>query len=245
MLPAAGIRAGMDVLDVGCGVGDVSFLVRELVGERGSVVGVDVDTAALEVAEARRAERQLTNVAFRAGDAGSVDFGRHFDAAVGRFVLMYVDDPTAVLRHLSRVVKPGGILAFQEHVADVRGVSAERQPLLASTLELFSETFERSGACLNMGLELYSRMLDAGLEPTPEPIAEIGVHMGDDTPGARRWALFARSLLPKIVEYGLATEADVDPDTLEQRLRDEFHQAGGMIPLTYLMVAQWARTPEH
>jgi hypothetical protein len=156
---------------------------------------------------------------------------------------MFVDDPTAVLRHLSRAVKPGGIVAFQEQVADARGVSPERQPLLASTLELFSEAFERSGARLNIGLELYSRMLDAGLEPTPEPIAEIGMHMGDDAPGARRWALFARSMLPKIVEYGLATEAHVDADTLEQRLRGEFLEHGGMIPLTWLMVAQWARTP--
>ena len=36
----------------------------------------------------------------------------------------------------------------------------------------------------------------------------------------------------------LATEADVDADKLGQRLRDEFLDAGGMIPLTYLMIAQ-------
>jgi ubiquinone/menaquinone biosynthesis C-methylase UbiE len=245
MLLAAGISAGMHVLDVGCGVGDVSFLVSDLVGERGSVIGVDVDHGALEVADRRRAARHLKNIEFRAGDACSVDFEHRFDAAVGRFVLMFVDDPTAVLRRLSRAVNPGGLLAFQEHVAYVHGVSAERQPLLASMLQLFARTFERSGARLNMGLELYSCMLDAGLEPTPAPIAEIGLHMAGDAPGARRWALFARSLLPKIVAYGLATEADVDADTLEQRLRDEFRYAGGIIPLTYLMVAQWARTPEH
>jgi Methyltransferase domain len=43
MLRAAGVSAGMDVLDVGCGVGDVSFLVSELVGPEGSVVGMDID----------------------------------------------------------------------------------------------------------------------------------------------------------------------------------------------------------
>ena len=135
-------------------------------------------------------------------------------------------------------------MAFQESVGDVRGVSAARQPVLASTLELFAKTFECSGASLNMGLDLYSHMLAAGLEPTPTPIAEIALRMGDDMPGARRWALFARSMLPKIVEYGLATEAEVDVDTLEQRLRDEFLNAGGLIPLTWLVVAQWARKPE-
>ena len=54
MLEAAGVCRGMDVLDVGCGVGDVSLLLSEIVGDEGSVVGVDVDQAALEVAEQRR-----------------------------------------------------------------------------------------------------------------------------------------------------------------------------------------------
>ena len=43
MLRNAGIGAGMHVLDIGCGAGDVSFLVSALVGPEGSVTGVDVD----------------------------------------------------------------------------------------------------------------------------------------------------------------------------------------------------------
>ena len=46
----AGIAPGMKVLDVGSGVGDVAFLVAELVGPDGKVVGVDMDGAALEKA---------------------------------------------------------------------------------------------------------------------------------------------------------------------------------------------------
>jgi ubiquinone/menaquinone biosynthesis C-methylase UbiE len=63
MLTAAAIGTGMNVLDVGCGVGDVSFLVSE----RGSVLGVDVDHAALAVAERRRAEQDIANVEFGPG----------------------------------------------------------------------------------------------------------------------------------------------------------------------------------
>jgi ubiquinone/menaquinone biosynthesis C-methylase UbiE len=244
MLHSAGVRPGMHVLDVGCGVGDVSFLVSEIVGGAGSVMGVDVDRAALKVAEGRRAAGGIENVEFRAGSIASIEFDREFDAAVGRFVLMFIDQPTAVLRRLGEVLRPGGIVAFQEWVGDVHGVSSVRQPLLASMLGLFAETFERSGAHPTMGLDLYAGMLEAGFEPDPTPIAEIGLHTGDQLPGARRWALFARSMLPKIVEYGLATEAEIDVETLEERLRDEYRNAGGLIPLTYLMVAQWAHKPE-
>jgi hypothetical protein len=123
-------------------------------------------------------------------------------------------------------------------------VSSAKQPLLSSMLDLIAETFERSGAHVTIGLDLYALMFEAGFEPDPAPIAELGLHTGDQVPGARRWALFARSMLPKIVEYGLASEAEIDVETLEGRLREECRNAGGLIPLTYLTVAQWAHKPE-
>ena len=54
---AAGITRGMLVLDVGCGVGDVSFLVAALVGPEGSVVGVDLDAEALKLGNNDALER--------------------------------------------------------------------------------------------------------------------------------------------------------------------------------------------
>ena len=55
-------------------------------------------------------------------------------------------------------------------------------------------------------MELYSLMRDAGLEPEPRPLAEIAIRMDQGAVVYRRWALLARSMLPKIVKYGLATE---------------------------------------
>ena len=75
MLHAAGITTGMQVLDVGCGVGDVSFLVSEVVGAHGSVVGVDIDRAALDVADERRTSQRVANIEFRAGGVGSIVVG--------------------------------------------------------------------------------------------------------------------------------------------------------------------------
>jgi hypothetical protein len=54
----------------------------------------------------------------------------------------------------------------------------------------------------------------------------------------------ARSMLPKIVEYGLATEREVEVETLERRLGDEYRNGDGLIPPTWLMVGQWAHKPK-
>src|SRR6187551_876136 len=63
-LRASGLGQGMRVLDVGCGAGDMSFLVADLVGSAGSVLGVDVDEHVLTVAEQRRKDLTVNNVTF-------------------------------------------------------------------------------------------------------------------------------------------------------------------------------------
>jgi len=242
MLRAAGIGAGMRVLDVGCGVGEVSLLVSELVGPDGSVVGVDLDGDAVRFADERRAARGVANVVFHQGDARSLPSDDLFDAAVGRFVLMFMSDPTAALRLIAQRVRSGGIVAFHEWAANVASPSATNQPVLDSFRNLIAATFERSGARLDTGAELYWRMRDAGLEPDPRPLAEFAVCMGQGVVGYRRWALFARSMLPKIVEYGLDAEEEV-LDTVERRLHDELIDSRDLIPLSWLMIGQWARKP--
>lgn len=60
LLVDAGLQAGMQVLDVGCGPGDVSLIAAELVGEEGSVIGVDTNASMLNIAQARAQEARLS-----------------------------------------------------------------------------------------------------------------------------------------------------------------------------------------
>src|SRR5262249_21160000 len=158
-----------------CGVGDVSLLVREIVGSDGSVLGVDLDGQAVAFANQRRLANSLTNVAFIEGDARSIQFERLFDAAVGRFVLMFISDSTAALRVVASRVRQGGVLAFHEWAAGTSPASAMNLPVLSVLHDLIVRTFERSGARRDIGAELYWRMREAGLEPEPRPVAEISV----------------------------------------------------------------------
>src|SRR4051794_33384970 len=75
----AGIAEGMRVLDLGCGVGDVSLLLGHLIGPEGVVRGVDLDAASLAVAGARAAQHQLLNVMFTQGDISEVRTVQKYD----------------------------------------------------------------------------------------------------------------------------------------------------------------------
>jgi ubiquinone/menaquinone biosynthesis C-methylase UbiE len=84
ILAEAGIRPGMRVLDLGCGPGDVTFVVADLVGPNGSVVGVDRSTEGLARARLRAGQRGLTQVQFVEGDIHDPAPGGPFDAMVER-----------------------------------------------------------------------------------------------------------------------------------------------------------------
>src|SRR5262249_50733621 len=85
----AGISSGMNVLDIGCGVGDVSLLAARLVGRDGSVTSVDIDPVALETLAARAAAEGTTNIECVQANILGWKPGRKFDAVVGRHILIH------------------------------------------------------------------------------------------------------------------------------------------------------------
>src|SRR5207247_8467834 len=73
----------------------------------------------------------------------SISGDRLFDATVGRYILMYLPDPAGVLRSLSRLLRPGGVLAFQDATwAPVLALSAQR-PLWSACASLIDRKSTR------------------------------------------------------------------------------------------------------
>ncbi len=217
----AGLVGGMRVLDVGSGAGDVAMAAAELVGAEGEVVGVDVNAAILDTARARVSELGFENIQFIAGDARTLDVGGDFDAVVGRLVLMYMSDPAEALKQLTRHLRPGGIVAFQEvDFTPYVSISRSDTPLMNKLVEWGIAVFQHSGAHTEMGMDLHRTFLDAGLSaPVLHFVAPLG--------GAESWAGYDfianafRSLVPLMEEFGIATAEEVDVDTLSDRIREE------------------------
>jgi ubiquinone/menaquinone biosynthesis C-methylase UbiE len=239
----AGVSRGMKVLDVGTGAGDVALLLADRVGPDGAVVGVDANPEILETARARVERSELSNVSFLSGDIASVELERDFDAVVGRCVLFFVSEPAAVLRRLASHVRAGGIVAFQEPAnATLAPMSLPRSPLLEQLWEWILETYRRAGMDLYTGLHLHSNFLEAGL-PAPAMHLDAAAGGGPDWPGCRYMAALIRTILPQIVKLEIATEEEVDVDTLAQRLQAELGKQGAAA--TWGFITAHARRKTH
>jgi SAM-dependent methyltransferase len=217
----AGIKEGMHVLDLGCGVGDVSFLASELVGPTGSVVGIDVDPGVLAVARERAIEGGLTWTRFDEGAIDSFTTMQPFDAVVGRFILIYQADPVATLRHVSSLVRTGGLVVVQEPDFRFGITTAPTVVLWQQVQHWIAETFRRGGVHYDIGGRLYHVFRRAGL-PGPAVLEHISAGGGAAMrPYCEHSAEIIRSLLPRMEHFGIATAAEVQVDTLADRLEHE------------------------
>ncbi|GIX21541.1 MAG: methyltransferase [Gammaproteobacteria bacterium] len=125
---------GCRVLDLGCGAGRDVYLLAQLVGPRGEVVGVDMTAEQLEVARRHRdwhAKRfGFDNVRFVEGYIERLDVldlpAGGFDVVVSNCVVNLAVDKAAVLRGVRRLLKPGGEFYFADVYADRRLPAALR-----------------------------------------------------------------------------------------------------------------------
>jgi SAM-dependent methyltransferase len=234
----AGIGPGMHVLDIGSGAGDVAFLAARLVGPSGSVLGIDRSPDAVKRASERAAAEGLGWCRFAVADVDAFETDQRFDAIVGRLVLMYLKDPARTLRSLARHQKPGGVTAFHELVLN-SVLSVPPLPLASQAMRWMIAAFEGAGAQPDMGLKLDATFRAAGL--TPQLYAAGRVVAGAESAGYDVLASVIRALLPLIVKLGIATEAEVEVNTLASRLRDAT-VATNACWLSPVLVGAWART---
>ena len=241
----AGIAAGMRVLDIGSGSGDVAFLAARLVGPAGSVIGIDSDPAQVAFAEQRAQAEGRRNVRFMAADFRDFELDQAVDAIVGRLVLMYAADPVDALRRALRNLKGGGVIALQESIIDYDGPVFIEPPgcLAAKAVGWFRAGFKHAGVQPRMGMRLFGVMRAAGLDPSPDIDMLVPIQQGPQGALFRSLTAVVRSQIPAIVASGAATLAEIDIDTLEQRLIADAPPGGVVGYFNSGHVGVWARKP--
>ena len=105
-------QPGERVLDIGCGFGDATQQLAQLVGPGGEAIGVDVSPRFIETAAREAAEAGASNASFRALDVEVDELGGPYDLAFSRFGTMFFAGPVRALRNVRAALKPGGRLVM-------------------------------------------------------------------------------------------------------------------------------------
>jgi SAM-dependent methyltransferase len=101
---------GDRVLDIGCGFGDTTRRLAELVGAEGEAVGIDVSEPFVELATEEAGAAGLANVSYRLGDVQIAELGGPYDYVFSRMGVMFFANPVQALRNIRAAMAPGGRL---------------------------------------------------------------------------------------------------------------------------------------
>lgn len=112
-LRRSGLASGMRVLELGCGVGGVTRIIADIVGEDGSISVVDANQQRLEYTKQSLSQLQ-PQLSFVRHDLQSGLPSGEFDAIVGRMILMYLKSPQDLLAEAYSRLSPGGLVVLQE-----------------------------------------------------------------------------------------------------------------------------------
>ena len=151
---------------------------------------------------------------------------------------MYQPDPVYSLRQLARVVRPNGLIVFQEHDSAAVTNGQTSLPLHDRVKSWIWETVKREGGNIHMGLELYPVLSAAGFS-VQQVRAEAIVH----SPVLHYpFGAIIRSMFTRIVRLGVATEEEFGVETLDQWLIEECEKAKAVY-IGDVIFSAWARRP--
>jgi SAM-dependent methyltransferase len=206
------LRAGMSLVDVGCGPGTITCdLARRL--DPGQVIGVDASPAIVAQARADAVDDGPDSLSFETGTVFDLRFtDGAFDVVHAHQVLQHVGDPVAALVEMRRVCRPGGIVAARD--GDYPGFRYyPDDPELERAIAAYGELTRQNGANWDAGRRLVAWAHRAGFTS----VAASASTWCFATPEDRAWwgGLWAdrftqSALAGQLVDHHIATPADLE-----------------------------------
>jgi 2-polyprenyl-3-methyl-5-hydroxy-6-metoxy-1,4-benzoquinol methylase len=163
MMLEAGLKPGMRVADMACGVGTVACWIAEQVGPTGKVVAVDISSAQLDVARGTwKTCHDLPEIDFVEASAYATGMpSESFDIVHARLLLCHLDQPDKALREFHRLLKPGGVVVCHElHVSGI--VTCPPCSHHKRSIEIANARAASLGVSYDFGLKLPLALIDAG-----------------------------------------------------------------------------------
>jgi SAM-dependent methyltransferase len=203
-LNKSGIKKGMNCLDVGCGSGDVTRLLSNMVGKSGSVVGIDIEQKYLDYCNKVNKQK---NVNFVYDNIIDSKLTGTFDIVFSRFMFVHLTDKIQALRSMIDLTKKNGIIIIQE-LDNAQGtwLSYPKKNCVEKLRRTYTTLVTKMGGDPLAGRKLYKLFIDQGLQ------AEVECHspciVMNKTPFNELGWRIADSLKPAILSKKIMSKSE-------------------------------------
>lgn len=233
LLINAGIKPGMRVADLGCGVGMVTQLLAELVGPTGEVVGIDFSGAQIEQARALL-PKHVKNVTFVQASATDTGLPREsFDLVYCRFLLIHLAEPELALREMYQLLKPNGLIACED--GDLTSAGSEPPSRLQDFSTLFGRLGPKWGVDYTLGRRLFQMVLGANFSQAEIVFNQPVFAKGEQK---RLLELSVAEAGPSFIAAGLMSPEELEHSLTEMRRLADDEKVLALMPR---MSQVWAR----
>lgn len=233
MLDRFGPMQGWKCLDIGCGPGGITDILSDRVGSTGHVVGLDMDAEFIEHA---RANAQ-SNAEFKVDNAyGSGLPSGTFDLVHMRFVASTAGNHETLLKEVSRLARPGGIVALQEPDGSTLNCYPP-SPAFEKLKSVYLEAFKGVGADIELAKQLYFLVYQAGFRDVQYRTSLLGVRSTD--PMVDYLPSTVESIRGAILKLGLIAENDLSRAVAD--CREHLAEPGASFTL-FTLAQVWGRT---
>jgi ubiquinone/menaquinone biosynthesis C-methylase UbiE len=223
----AGLREGINILEVGCGTGSMTTWLSKQIGVKGHIIAVDASEKQLELARKAAEESGATNIEFICSTVEALDLqSGSIDLTCSRLLLMHLKNPKQVLINLKKYLRAGGVIACEEPYASSL-ITTPHNEFIERMNELFIKLGKLQGLDFNIGDKLYSILMSAGYSNIRACFIQPVISMAEAIDFVM---MSASEIAPAAMKSGLVSEQDAKQMLTElQNLKYE-HDANYTFP---------------
>ena len=201
------LQPGQKVLVVGCGAGDETVLIANIVGSKGHVTAIDVSEEQVKVAQERINLENLHHVNIKVLAAEELDkLSDQFDIVFCRMVLVHIADPINALKKMISKVKINCILACEE--PDISTCfTMPNSPSFDKHIDLLCKFLMAKGCDPDYGTKTYGIFKKLGLSGVKINFSQPAVTDSQQKTAA---LLSAKNCGPQYITANLASKEEVE-----------------------------------